>query len=96
MKAQLRTKPHGKAISYKRWSSTQQGQDGRDSLNRQTNAFTDACAKWSLEPDGEYVDPGKSGYHARHLKQGGAMHKLVEMAKAGLLKGRTLVVEDFT
>ncbi len=84
-----------KAISYVRFSTLAQGNDGRNSTTRQRDALNAALAKWNLELDATFTDAGKSGYHQRHLAKGGAMHELRKLALKGALKGKIVVVEDW-
>ena len=85
-----------KAISYIRFSTLAQGNDGRNSTTRQKDALEAALAKWNLELDETFTDKGKSGYHQRHIAKGGAMHTLRNLALNGVrLRGKVLVVEDF-
>lgn len=84
-----------KAISYIRFSTIAQGDKGRDSTIRQKRALEDALKKWNLELDQQFLDAGKSGYKGRHIQKGGAMFELRELAKAGKLAGKVLVVEDW-
>jgi hypothetical protein len=88
------TKAKRKAISYIRFSTMAQGDDGRDSTTRQKNALTDALKKWNLELDGTFTDK-KSGFKMKHIAKGGAMHTLRKLAIDGKLRGKVLVVEDF-
>jgi DNA invertase Pin-like site-specific DNA recombinase len=84
-----------KGLSYIRFSTLAQGNEGRNSTTRQKDALSAALAKWNLELDATYSDKGKSGYHQRHIAKGGAMHELRNMAREGKLAGKVLVVEDF-
>jgi DNA invertase Pin-like site-specific DNA recombinase len=84
-----------KAISYIRFSTLAQGNQGRDSTQRQREALNAALARWNLELDASYSDKGKSGYHQKNIAQGGAMHELRKLAITGKLNGKVLVVEDF-
>ncbi len=84
-----------KAISYIRFSTVAQGDKGRDSTLRQKRALEDALKKWNLEFDQEFLDKGKSGYKARHIQKGGAMHELRKLAIEGKLAGKVLVIEDW-
>jgi DNA invertase Pin-like site-specific DNA recombinase len=83
------------AISYIRYSSAAQGQQGRDSTRRQTKALQDALTRWNLDLDQEFTDKAKSSFHQKHLAKGGAMYAIRELAKSGELRGKVLVVEDF-
>ena len=84
-----------KAVSYSRFSTIAQGNEGRDSTRRQQEALRAALAKWNLELESSFVDAGKSGYKMRHLAKGGAMHQLCDMAVNGELKNKVLIIEDF-
>src|SRR5579863_623279 len=84
-----------KAISYIRFSTLAQGNEGRDSTQRQKDALNAALARWNLELDATYSDKGKSGYHQNHVAKGGAMHELRKLAINGKLRGKVLIVEDF-
>ena len=93
--AELTTPVKRKAISYIRYSSCQQGKEGRDSTRRQQEALNDALAQWSLALDQEFIDKGKSGYHQRHLAKGGAMYELRHLALEGHLVGKVICLEDW-
>lgn len=84
-----------KAVSYIRFSTIAQGEKGRDSTIRQKRALEEALQKWNLELDREFLDEGKSGYKQRHIQKGGAMFELRQLAKAGKLAGKVLVLEDW-
>ena len=94
MKSFENSKPK-QAISYVRFSSAAQGRDGRDSIKRQSEARDAALIKWNLVLDREFHDSGKSGFHQRHLAKGGAMAELRQLALAGKLKDKVLIIEDF-
>ena len=80
-----------KAISYRRFSSTQQARG--DSLRRQTEAAEAYCRAHGDELDLDFVDAGMSAYRGKNATEG-ALKRFVELAEAGTFEpGTKLVVE---
>lgn len=84
--------------SYKRWSKGVQREGG--SRKRQTNS----AEQWVATHEGYYldttlslVDDGKSGFHGRHLKEGGALRAFLDLIQAKnspIPRGSVLYVEN--
>jgi DNA invertase Pin-like site-specific DNA recombinase len=81
--------------SYLRYSSAQQG-DG-DSVRRQTKGAADWCKRHgvALDTHRSYQDRGRSAYHGRHRKSGGALAVFLAEVEAGQIpSGSVLIVEN--
>lgn len=84
------------AFSYARVSTTDQAKGDRDGLDRQQQAFDRFVERHGLTPADEHlIDIGRSAFHGRHRKRGGALGRFVEAARRGEIPaGSVLVVED--
>jgi DNA invertase Pin-like site-specific DNA recombinase len=81
--------------SYLRYSSPQQG-DG-DSVRRQTKLAAEwcKCHGVTLDTHRAYQDHGRSAYHGRHRKAGGALAAFLAEVEAGQIPaGSVLIVEN--
>src|SRR5262245_13937593 len=81
--------------SYLRYSSPQQG-DG-DSIRRQTKGTVEWCKRHDVQLDTTrtYQDRGRSAYHGRHRKAGGALAAFLGDVETGQIpSGSVLVVEN--
>jgi Recombinase/Resolvase, N terminal domain/Recombinase zinc beta ribbon domain len=92
------------AYSYRRWSTKSQGNDGRDSRNRQK---TSAESWIEQHGNGEYVlskdvfeDAGKSGFKGKHIavddfgKAKGELMRFIQLVEAGKIKKGSLLLID--
>jgi len=82
------------AISYGRFSS--KPQEKGDSQRRQREAFDRICTRYAdkLEASNRFgfgvlFDHGKSGYHGKHLEQGGALRSFLDKLKSGEIDPKT-------
>ena len=81
--------------SYTRYSSPAQG-DG-DSVRRQTTNTAAWCRRHdvALDENRTYLDRGKSAYHGRHRKAGGALKAFLDDVKRGDIQpGAVLIIEN--
>lgn len=83
----------GRVFSYNRVSLPYQAKAGQGLL-RQIQDSEDFCRRHGLELDTSLrlVDAGKSAYKGDHLKPGGDLHKLLELAEAGSLGPYPLLI----
>ncbi|TKB46865.1 recombinase family protein [Ferrimonas sediminicola] len=81
------------AISYSRFSTGRQ-QHGT-SLSRQTEMAEDYCQQHNLTLLESFHDAGRSGFHAKHLEEGGQLKLLLDKVNDGTIpKGTHLLVEQ--
>jgi DNA invertase Pin-like site-specific DNA recombinase len=81
--------------SYTRYSSPAQG-DG-DSIRRQTTNTAAWCKRHDvvLDEKRSYLDRGKSAYHGKHRKDGGALKAFLDDVKRGAIQpGSVLIIEN--
>ena len=78
------------AISFGRFSSNKQ-EEG-DSVNRQKHAYTSVLARYSerCEPStrytfGTFFGKGESGFHGKHLAEGGSLRRFLDLLKSGVI-----------